>query len=308
MRTDAKVCHVEIDGRVVVCALRGKLFEHASSQKNPIAVGDLVRVDLATDPAGLEEVLPRRNWLGRLASSHDPREQVLFANVDRLYAVTSVRKPGFSSNRADRILAACAWYQIPATLVLNKIDLAEPDELERLSATYERAGIPVLQTCALDGRGVRELANELAGRVTALYGGSGVGKSSLLNAIQPALGLKIGKISRYWDAGKHTTTASVLLPLEGGGAVIDTPGIRVFRLHGATMQDLRSLFPEFTKLQGRCHYPDCKHLGEPDCAVTQALAAGEIAESRYGSYLELADEIKRLPEPGEEPEGEEPEE
>lgn len=295
VRTDAKVVHVEVGDRVVLAAPRGKLFEERKAQKNPVAVGDRVLVDTSSQPAGLEEVLPRTNWLGRLASTHDPREQVLFANVDRLFVVASVKKPPFSSNRADRILAACAWHDIPATLVLNKIDLAEDEEIDALRASYAHAGIELLETCATDGRGIDELRAALAGRVSALYGGSGVGKSSLLNALAPGLKLKVGKISKFWDAGKHTTTHSELLKLPFGGAVIDTPGIRVFRLHGATQQDLRGIFPELVAHQAGCHFPSCTHVAEPDCAVVRALDEGRIPESRYASYLELMNEIRELP-------------
>jgi ribosome biogenesis GTPase len=295
VRADAKVVHVEVDGRTIQCVPRGRLFEERTSQKHPIAVGDRVMVDVASDPAGLDQVLPRTNWLGRLASSHDPREQVLFANVDHLFAVASVKKPPFSSNRADRILAACAWHRIPATLVINKIDLATDEELAALASTYTHAGVGLLLTSAQSGAGVEELREALRGRVSALYGGSGVGKSSLLNALEPDLALRVGKISRYWNAGKHTTSFSELLTLSFGAAVIDTPGIRVFRLHGATPQDLRGLFPEFTSRRGQCHYPDCTHVSEPDCAVLRALVAGEIAETRYASYLEMMNEAKPLP-------------
>ncbi len=295
VRLDAKLVHVDVEGRTIGAVPRGKLFEERSSQKNPITVGDEVVVDTASEPAGLEEVKPRKNWLGRLASTHDPREQVLFANVDRLFAVTSLRKPPFSSNRADRILAACAWHRIPATLVLNKIDLANEEELDAVANSYAEAGVELLATCAIDGRGVEELRESMRGRVSAFYGGSGVGKSSLLNKLQPGLKLRVGKISKYWDAGKHTTSFSELYPLAFGGYVIDTPGIRIFRLHGATPQDLRGLFPEFTSRQAKCHFSNCTHVAEPDCAVVRALAAGELAESRYASYLEMMNESKPLP-------------
>ncbi|MBI5435031.1 MAG: ribosome small subunit-dependent GTPase A [Planctomycetes bacterium] len=296
IRADAKVVHVDFGDRVLLAALRGKLFEVPTGQTNPIAVGDWVTVDTASEPASVEVVLPRTNWLGRLASTHDPREQVLFANVERLFVVSSVRKPPFSSNRTDRILAACAWHDIPATLVLNKVDLADEEEVAALRESYAGAQVEVLETCAVDGRGIEELRAALEGRVSAMYGGSGVGKSSLLNALQPGLKLKIGKISKYWDAGKHTTTHSQFLPLAFGGAVIDTPGIRVFRLHGATQQDLRGMFPELVAHQAGCHYPSCTHVSEPDCAVVRALDTGAVAETRYASYLELMNEIRELPE------------
>lgn len=291
VRTDAKVCVVDVDGRTLNCAPRGRLFE-GLLQKNPVAVGDLVEVDLDGNPASIEAVLPRRNWLGRTASSHDPREQVLVANVDRLFVIGSLGKPGFSSNRTDRILAACAWHGIPATLVLNKIDLAHEDEVAMVRDSYVDAGVEWIETCALDSRGVDVLAARLRGAVSVFYGASGAGKSTLINAIQPGLDLKVGKISRFWDAGKHTTTHSNLIPLAIGGYVIDTPGIRVFRLHNLSAGELRGLFPEFARFQSACRFPDCTHDHEPDCAVFDAVESGAIAASRYASYVELLDELR----------------
>jgi ribosome biogenesis GTPase len=293
VRTDAKVCHVQVDARVVQAAPRGKLFGE-SATKNPVAVGDLVDVDLGSEPASIEAVRPRRNYLGRTASMHDPREQVLVANVDQLFIVGSLAKPGFSSNRTDRILAACVWHDIPAVLILNKIDLARPGELEALQATYATAGVELLPTSAKTGAGVATLREHLRGKLSVFYGASGAGKSSLLNAIQPGLDLKVGKVSKYWSAGKHTTTHSQLmeLALDGErGWVVDTPGIRVFRLHGLTAQDLRGLFPEFARFDRECRYPDCSHNHEPECAVFDAVEAGAIAPSRYASYVEMLDEL-----------------
>jgi ribosome biogenesis GTPase len=308
LRTDAKVCHVDVGGRVVVAAPRGRLFEERTGQKNPIAVGDFVKVDLASDPAGLEEVLPRRNRLGRLASSHDPREQVLVANVDRLFVVGSIDKPRFSSIRTDRILAACSWYAIPTALVLNKIDLDREREADAIESTYASAGVEVLRTSATLGLGLEELRERLKGKVSAFYGASGAGKSSLLNALQPGLGLKVGKISKYWDAGKHTTSYSQLHALDSGGWVVDTPGIRTFRLHGATPGDLRGMFPELARFQSACRFPDCTHDHEPECAVFAAVERGEIAPSRYASYVEMLDELRRPSEEVPDAEGPPPDE
>lgn len=295
LRTDAKVCHVEVGGRVVQAAPRGILYGEDGvkrEQKNPVAVGDEVELDLSSTPASLERVLPRRNWLSRTASSHDPREQVLAANVDQLLVVCSLGKPGFSSNRTDRILAACEWSHIPARIVLNKIDLAEEDEIEALQESYAQAGVPILTTCALDGRGIEELRELIRGKTSVFYGASGAGKSSLLNALRPGLALKVGKISRFWEAGRHTTSFSNLLRLDADTRVIDTPGIRVFRLHGVPAQDLRGLFPEFARFQSRCGYVGCSHDHEPDCAVFEAVENGEIAASRYASYVEMLDEMR----------------
>ena len=298
VRVDAKVFHVEIDGEISQCAARGKLYEDTSKVKNPIAVGDRVRVLPGGDPASIIEVLPRRNHLGRTASSHDPREQILVANIDRLFIVGSLSKPGFSSNRTDRILAACEWHEVPVTLILNKIDLAREGEVEAITKTYAGAGYEVLPTCALEGVGVDALRERLRGKVSVFYGVSGAGKSSLLNALQPDLALKVGKVSKYWSSGKHTTTHSQLIPLdsiEGGGWVIDTPGIRVFRLHDVHAGILRDLFPEFARFQAQCRFPNCSHDHEPECAVFDAVEAEEIAHTRYASYVEMLDEVAPPP-------------
>ena len=297
IRGDARVYHVQVGDEVLQCAPRGKLFDElADGVKNPIAVGDWVHVSAEGDPRGVEAVEERANYLSRVASSHDPREQVLFANVDQLFVVSSIKKPTFSSNRTDRILAACRWHDIPAHLILNKLDLDREGDADHVRATYEAAGVRVLGTSATEGQGLDELRGLLKDRVSVLYGASGVGKSTLLNALQPGLGLKVGKISRYWEAGRHTTTFSQMLALELGGWVIDTPGIRVFRLHGATKFDLRGLFPEFEAYQEHCRFPTCSHDHEPDCAVFEAVDRGELAATRYASYVEMLDEVEPPPE------------
>ena len=291
IRTDAKVCHVAVDGAVVQAAPRGILFD--GRQKNPVAVGDEVEVDLTSRPASLERVLPRRNTLSRIASSHDPREQVLAANVDQLFVIGSVAKPRFSSNRTDRILATCVWQHIPGVVVLNKIDLGDPEETAAIRDTYEGIPVDVIETCALDGRGLDELRRRMEGRMSVFYGASGAGKSSLLNALQPGLKLREGKISKFWDQGKHTTTYSQVHTLDFGARVIDTPGIRVFRPFGVPEQNLRDLFPEFGRFQAGCRFSGCSHDHEPECAVFEAVDRGEIAASRYASYVEMLDEVRK---------------
>ena len=297
IRTDAKVCHVDVDGRVIQAAPRGILYATGAERtgdepKNPIAVGDMVEVDDSSSPAALERVLPRKRYLSRIASSHDPREQILAANVDQLFVVGSLKTPLFSSNRTDRILAACAWHEIPPVLLLNKADLADADDVERIRGTYERIPIDVIATSALDGRGVEEVRARLPGKTSVFYGASGAGKSSLLNKLDPALKLKEGRISRFWDAGKHTTNFSQMYRLGTDALVIDTPGIRVFRLHGVTVANLPDLFPEFAPYDGRCKFSGCLHDHEPDCAIFDAVESGELAPSRYASYVEMLDEMR----------------
>jgi ribosome biogenesis GTPase len=304
VRVDAKVCHVDLGGERILAAPRGTLFEDRTTIKNPITVGDMVEVSLEGDPPGIERVLPRRNYLGRVASSHDPREQVLVANVDQLCLIGSLESPGFSSNRTDRILGACIWHDIPFVLVLNKIDLASEEACVSIRATYEKVPVTVLETCARDGRGVAELRERLKDRVSVFYGPSGAGKSTLLNRVQPGLDLKEGKISKYWKQGRHTTSHSELHPLASGGWVIDTPGIRLFRLHGLDRGALRSFFPDFAPFSRACRYPDCSHDNEPDCAVFEAVDRRELAASRYASYLEMLEELEPGRTPPEPEEGE----
>jgi ribosome biogenesis GTPase len=299
VRGDAKLYQVEVDGEVRAFAPRGKLFEDKDENvKNPVVVGDRVRVSLDGDPPGVEEVLARANYLPRIASSHDPREQILFANVDQLFVVGSVAKPKFSSNRADRILAACEYYEIPARLILNKVDLDQDEQAAEIARTYAEARVEVFLTAALQRTGLDELAAALRGKVSAFYGGSGAGKSTILNALEPGLELKTGKISRYWDQGKHTTTSSQMHRLAALDAwVIDTPGIRVFRLAGINRAELRDAFPELARFAERCRYhPSCTHDHEPGCAVFAAVERGELAPTRYASYVEILDELVPPPE------------
>lgn len=297
IRADAKVFHVDFGDEVCTCAPRGKLFDELDDNvKSPVAVGDWVHVSLDGDPAGIEEVLPRTNYLSRTASSHDPREQILFSNVDQLFVISSLEKPRFSSNRTDRILAACRYHEIPASLVINKIDLDKRDDLDDICETYEAAGIDVLPTCAADGRGIQPLAELLRDKVSVFYGASGAGKSTLLNLLEPTLDLKTAKISKYWDSGRHTTTFSQIHTLhEVGGLVVDTPGIRAFRLYDINKAELRDLFPEFEPYRGKCEFSDCSHDHEPGCVVYEAVEALTLSPTRYGSYIEILDELAPPP-------------
>ncbi len=294
IRGDARVYHVELleTGETGQFAPRGKLFDRLEDGiKNPVAVGDLVEVSVDGDPPAVERILERKNYLPRIASSHDPRQQILFANVDQLIVIASVVKPNFSSNRTDRILAACQYYEIPAVLVLNKMDLDRDGQAKELRRTYEEARIPVVETTATEGE-LGTFAELLRGKISVLYGASGAGKSTLLNAIQPGLDLRTGKISRYWATGKHTTTFSKMHTLDALDArVIDTPGIRVFRLAGINKFELRDCFPEFAPFQKKCRFDGCTHDHEPECAVFDAVERGLLAPTRYASYVEIMDEL-----------------
>ena len=291
IQVDAKQVIVNLSGTTQPAALRGGLFEDLGRSKNPVAVGDWVEIDEDVEGTVVQTVLPRQNYLGRIASSHDPREQVLVANVDQLLIISSLRQPSFSSNRTDRILAACEWQEIPATLVLNKIDLITREEIEGILKTYASVPISVLPTSAVSGEGLEELRTLLKDKVSVLYGPSGAGKSTLLNKIQPDLNLREGSISKYWKQGRHTTTHSRLHALKTGGYVVDTPGIRAFRLFDVSARELRDLFPDIHRISSKCQFPNCSHDHEPGCALDDALETGLLAPSRWASYLEMLDEL-----------------
>jgi len=293
VRVDARQCEVLLDGEIRPAMLRGRLFEDRGEDRSPVAVGDHVRLGIEGDDLAIDAVLPRRNLFARRAAGEDPdRRQLLAANVDRVVIVNSVSRPPFSSIAADRILVSCSFAGIPALVVLNKVDEAKPRRLQRLVDSYTACGTPVLCTSAIRGDGLDAFQEALADRTSVLYGLSGVGKSTLLNAIDPALKLETREISGSLHAGRHTTTFSRWYPLQGGGAVIDTPGVRKFRPYGVPPHELRLHFPEFRAHDADCHYTDCSHRDEPGCAVRAALEAGAVPKSRYRSYLEVLAELE----------------
>lgn len=294
VRVDARAAEVDLDGEVVQARLRGRLFEERGEDQVPLAVGDRVRVHRERDEVAIEEILPRRNLLARRSAGQEVRRQLVAANVDQVVVVASFGNPPFSSVTTDRILAGAHFCDVPAVLLLNKTDLAEAELRDAVVATYRAAGYPVLLTSARLGEGIDEVRELLRDRISVLSGLSGAGKSTLLNAIEPGLGLRTREVSKSLKSGRHTTTYARLFPLAMGGGVIDTPGVRVFRLYGIPPGELRLHFPELAELGADCRYPTCLHRGEPDCAVLAAREAGRFPESRYRSYLEILEELEKV--------------
>jgi len=297
VRLDARGCLVRLDepmeglpdeGRELWCGVRGRIHQRdRRGQKSPLAVGDLVDVARTAETRGaVMAVHPRESTLSRPVVGREHLEHVMAANVDRVVIVSSVSDPMFNPGLVDRILAVVEYSQLEALLVVNKMDLAEepPPEV----AAYEAFGVSVLPTSADDGTGIDALRRELEGHRSVVCGHSGVGKSSLLNALQPGLGLKVGDVNIVTRRGRHTTTAAVWIPFgDDGSAVVDTAGIREFGLFGIPKRDVPWLFPDFAAIATRCKYPDCLHLTEPHCAVKDAIESGEIALFRYESYLSI---------------------
>lgn len=258
-------------------------------QVDPVAVGDQVRFHHAGDGTGLiTEVLPRRSKLVRRAAGRKPLEQVLVANVDQIVAMVAAAQPRPNWELLDRYLVAAEWLELPALILITKIDLVPPDSLAAEVESYRRIGYAALLTSTVTGASLDACKAALAERTSVLIGASGVGKTSLLNAIQPGLGLRVGEVSEAASKGKHTTTYPELFPLTFGGHLVDMPGMREFGLWDVQGVDLAAAFPEMRPYLGNCRFGhDCSHTHEPACAIKEGLQAGQIAERRYRSYLQM---------------------
>ncbi len=293
---------MEIEGARVQVQLRGALFQEETWATRPVAVGDRVRVESTVEEPGrppivaIAEVLPRRNAFVRRASGETPRAQVLAANVDCVLVLASVGRPAFSSTFVDRVLCGASACEIEARLVLTKSDGSDAQLERAIRETYRKAGVETLSTSAKTGVGLDALRAILQGRTSVLMGLSGVGKSTLLNALVPGLDLAVGGISSKWSQGKHTTSAAELVAFPFGGAAIDSPGVRSFVPWGLHHGSLRHCFPDLAPFLGRCHYADCSHTHEPQCAMKEAVESGEIAATRVASYAAIHEELEPPPE------------
>jgi ribosome biogenesis GTPase len=283
------LCRVDLGGRSLVCSVRGSLSAEETGYTNVVAVGDEVTVSENESGQGVvEAVLPRRSVLARPDVFYDHLQQVIVANVDQLLIVASWRDPAIWLELVDRYLIAAERCGLLPIICVNKIDLAEDMAACRTTfQPYLDLGYRVIFTCALTGEGVGRLRKLLRGRTTVLAGLSGVGKSSLLSAVQPGLQLRIGEVSEYSGQGRHTTAQVVLHRLEVGGFVVDTPGIREFGLSGLRRGELARFYPEMTAAAGGCRFGDCAHIHEPGCAVKAAVQQGRVSATRYDSYEKI---------------------
>ncbi len=275
----------------VRCRMRGRLRLRGARSTNPVVVGD--EVTCTADESGdyvVADIRPRRNYVIRRASNLSKESHIIAANVDRALLLVTLRAPATPLEFVDRFLVTCEAYKVPVAILLAKIDLQEPEAVAAFRAVYEGAGYDVLEVAATEGRGVEEVRALLAGRTTLLSGNSGVGKSTLVRAIDPSLDVRTGKISDSHGKGRHTTTFSTMYPLAGGGALIDTPGIKGFGLIDIDDAELWHYFPEMLRTAPGCRFYTCTHTHEPGCAVVEAVRCGAIAAARYESYLKMRDE------------------
>jgi len=288
IRTQSGFLTVKTDAGEVTCRLRGRL-KQAETEGDIVAIGDRVRITLNPDGSGMiEEIQERISMFSRIRSGIKREfRQILLANPDQIVTVFACAEPDPSLRMLDRFLVIAEKENIPAVIVANKVDLVTREFAESLFEIYEQLGYPVIYTSAKTGQGIDHLRTQLKGKISAFVGPSGTGKSSLLNAIQPGLGLQVRAVSQATSKGRHTTQVRELFTLDIGGYVADTPGIRSLALWDTEPEELDAYFVEMRELVSGCKFSDCTHTHEPGCAVREAVAAGAVASQRYQSYLRL---------------------
>ena len=282
------------DNRQIECKIKGNFRLKGIRSTNPIAVGDRVQISInAEGTAFITEIEDRKNYIIRRASNLSKQSHIIAANVDLALLVVTVNHPVTSTVFIDRFLVTAEAYNIPAVLVFNKTDLYDAEDqamLGGLTVIYRKIGYPCYAVSAETGEHVDEIRSLLKDKITVLSGLSGVGKSSLVNCIEPGLDLKTAGISDAHDSGKHTTTFAEMFPLKQGGFIIDTPGLRSFGIIDLKKEELSHFFPEIFAKSGECRFYNCTHTHEPGCAVLEAVEQDEISESRYVSYLSMMEE------------------
>lgn len=297
IRNTGSAYDVRLDsGEIAPCRVKGNFRIKGIRTTNPVAVGDRVKVSKSADDADyITEIIPRRNYIIRRASNLSKESHILAANLDCAGLVATLRDPQTPTTFIDRFVATAEAYSVPAILILNKIDLWDEDDRQlgdMIKILYEQIGYKVYMVSAETGEGIETLQSALEGKTTLLAGNSGVGKSSLINAMVPGAALKTGKISDIHHTGMHTTTFSEMIDLPGGGELIDIPGVRGFGTIDFKEEEVSHYFPEIFKISQECKYSDCKHTGEPGCAVVPAVEESRISQSRYASYLSIIEELR----------------
>ncbi len=282
------------EGGRVRCRIRGRLRLKGVRSTNPVVVGDMVQCE--TDPQGecvITDIEPRRNYVIRRASNLSKESHIIAANIDRALLMVTLRQPATPMEFVDRFLVTCEAYKIPVVILLSKRDLQDDEEVAAFRHIYESAGYEVMEVSPEDRDGIEPVREMLKGCRTLVSGNSGVGKSTLIQAIDPTLNIRTGEISESHHKGRHTTTFSTMYPLSDGGAVIDTPGIKGFGLIDIDDKELWHYKPEMMRVapEWRCY--NCTHTHEPGCAVVEAVRNGEISLERYESYLKMMDDDEK---------------
>ena len=274
------------DGSVVETNLRGRFRLKGIRSTNPVVVGDMVQVD----GESIVDIEPRKNYIIRKSSNLSKESHILASNIDQVFLVVTIKKPETPFEFIDRFLLTANAYHIPVVIVLNKVDILDEDEMAlagAIKALYEaNLGYKVVFSSTVTGEGVQEVRAMLHCKLSLFSGNSGVGKSSLLNMLEPSLSLKVGDVSRQHQTGMHTTTYSEVFDI-AGGKVIDSPGIKGFGIIDMEAAEISKFFPDIARYALECRFDDCKHINEPSCAVLKALEEQKIAQSRYNSYKSI---------------------
>lgn len=290
MRATGSWYEVLHEGEILRCRMRGKLRLRGVRSTNPIVVGDTVACECGEDGEWvIVDIAPRHNYIIRRASNLSKESHIIAANIDRAMLVVTLVEPVTATEFVDRFLVTCEAYKVPVTILLAKIDLLSEEAIAEFHSVYEGAGYEVIDISATLGIGVERVKEMLAGKTTLLSGNSGVGKSTLIGAIDPTIEIRTGEISDSFHKGKHTTTFSTMYRT-ADGFIIDTPGVKGFGLIDIDDKELWHYFPEMISRAGECRFFNCTHTHEPHCAVVAAVESGEISYSRYESYLKILDE------------------
>lgn len=297
LKSTGKWYNVELlDGSLVNCRIRGKMRLEGLKTTNPISVGDIVNLSDDEDEEGnrvIESIQKRTNYIVRKSTNLSKQSQILAANIDRAYLLVTIHSPVTHLAFIDRFLVSAESFRIPTTILFNKIDMYSEDDLEYIDALmdmYERIGYPCRKVSALDKDSVEFLKKDIDGKQVMISGHSGVGKSTLVNAIDSNINIVTNEISDAHQQGQHTTTFAEMHKLQSGGYIVDTPGIRAFGIVDLDKAVISHYFPEMRALMSECKFNNCQHLKEPKCAIKDALEANIIDESRYTTYVQLMEE------------------
>lgn len=281
------------DGQVVAdCRIKGKMRIDDIKSTNPVAVGDYVNIEIESNEGVIDEVLPRKNYVVRRSSNLSKQTHILASNVDQAILVVTINFPVTTPTFIDRFLASAEAFGVPVVMVFNKVDRYDvrlKEELAQFEQIYKDMGYDVIEISAKHDEGLEQVKKRLKDKVSVIAGHSGVGKSTLINKIEPGLNLRTDDISETNNSGKHTTTHAEMHPFSFGGYIIDTPGIRGFGITGIERNEVAHYFRDIFKVSDECQYNNCTHRHEPGCAVKLAVEEGRLAYSRYQSYINIVD-------------------